>query len=115
MTTTLGNAEYESAWEEYLKDNPQDAKYKEFLSSTAKRESGFRSIQNTAGAPAYGYFQLWKTNLGGNSPEAVLKDPKKQIALAIQLLKNNISTFTDEDRKKARELGYSENAMLAGA
>ena len=107
----LGTEEFENAWKAYLQENPDDAKYKDFLTMTAQRESNFRSIQNTAGNPAYGYFQLWETNLGGNSPEEVLKDPKKQIQLAIQLLKNNISTFTDKDRKKARELGYSENAL----
>lgn len=111
----LGTEEFENAWKAYLQENPDDAKYKDFLTRTAQRESNFRSIQNTAGNPAYGYFQLWETNLGGNSPEEVLKDPKKQIQLAIQLLKNNISTFTDKDRKKAQELGYSENALLAGA
>lgn len=111
----LGTEEFEGAWREYLQENPDDAKYKDFLTRTAQRESNFRSIQNTAGNPAYGYFQLWETNLGGNSPEEVLKNPKKQIQLAIQLLKNNIRTFTDEDRKKARELGYSENALWAGA
>jgi hypothetical protein len=33
------------------------------------------------------------------------------MSLAIQLLKNNIRTFTDGDRKKAKELGFSENAL----
>lgn len=110
-----GSEEYESAWSEYLQDNPDDAKWKPLLDRIAKQESNFRSVQNYAGAPAYGYFQLWETNLGNSTPEEVLNNPNLQISLAMRLLKSNLSNFTEQDIEKASKLGYSVNAMLGGS
>jgi hypothetical protein len=54
----VGPENYEKAWDEYLKINPDAVRYKDILTKIAKKESNFRNVQNTAGAPAYGYFQL---------------------------------------------------------
>ncbi len=112
---TPGPEQYESLWGEYLSKHPEHAQFKGALTGYAKRESNFNNIQNTAGAPAYGYFQLYKGNWGSNTGEDLLKDPIKQIGLAIQLYKNNMSTFTEQDWEKGKKQGYSKDAMLAGA
>ncbi len=102
-----GPEEYEKAWQEYLKINPEASQYKDILTRIAKKESSFRNIQNTAGAPAYGYFQLWETNLGGLKPQEVLANPVKQIDLAVNLLQNNRKSLTKEDLEKLSEFGYT--------
>lgn len=113
--TITGSAEYEKAWEEYLKKDPDAAQYKNILSRIVQRESAFKNVQNYAGAPAYGYFQLWKTNLGGLTPEQVLADPVKQVELAVKLARRNMKTFTDADYQKAQQLGFTKDGMLFGA
>ena len=113
--TITGSAEFERVWDEYLQENPQDAEWRDFLTKIAKKESAFQNVQNKANAPAYGFYQLWETNLRGHTPEEVLNDPKLQIKLAIQLGKENLRNFKPEDFKKAEELGYNETAMRWGA
>ena len=110
-----GPESYEKSWEEYLQEHPEHAVFKGILDKLAKKESAFKNVQNYAGAPAYGYFQLWKTNIGSHTPQEFLNNPKVQIKQAIQLLQNNIRTFTDEDWKKGEESGYGIDSMLAGA
>ena len=107
--------EYENVWKNYLVNNPNDVQYKALLDRLAKQESNFQNIQNKAGAGAYGYFQLWANNFKGTSGESLLKDPNSQIRHAIQLMKQNISTFTESDWELGRQKGYTKNAMLAGA
>lgn len=114
-TPIRGSEDYEAAWARHLEANPQDAEWKPLLDRIAKQESNFKSVQNYAGAPAYGYYQLWETNLGDNTPEEVLNNPDLQISLAMRLLRSNLSNFTEQDIEKARNLGYSINAMLGGA
>lgn len=106
-----GPAELESAMDEYFKENPEDIEHRDFLTRIAERESSFRNVQNSAGAPAYGYFQLWETNLGNHTPEEVMEDPKLQIKLAIELDKRNLATFTQEDFELAEQKGYTKNAL----
>lgn len=110
-----GSKEFEDAWNKYSATNINASEVRDFLTRIAKRESNFQSIQNKAGAPAYGYFQLWKTNLGGYSPEEVLNNPDLQIKLAIDLDRQNMRTFTESDFARAEELGYTKNALRAGA
>lgn len=110
-----GSQEYEKAWDEYLQENPEAVEWKDFLTKIANRESGFRNVQNTSNAPAYGYFQLWHTNLQGYTPEQVISDPKLQIKLAIDLAKRNLSTFTPEDFETAQKKGFTKNALLWGS
>ena len=92
-----GPESYEESWKEYLQEHPEHAVFKGILDKLAKKESAFKNVQNYAGAPAYGYFQLLKTNIGSHTPQEFLNNPKVQIKQAIQLLQNNIRTFTDED------------------
>ena len=48
---------FEKVLDEAEKLNPEVKRYRNFLVKTAKKESAFNShIQNTAGAPYYGYF-----------------------------------------------------------
>lgn len=108
-------ADYEDVWKAYLEESPGDIEYKDLLDRLAKQESGFRNIQNTAGAGAYGYFQLWADNFKDTSGEQLLNDPVSQIRHAVQLMKNNIATFTQSDWELGKSLGYTRNAMLAGA
>lgn len=110
-----GSEDYEKAWQQHLINNPDDAKYKHFFDRIAKIESNYKSVQNYGGAPAYGYFQLWETNLGGYSPEDVLNDPEKQIKLAMQLYQNNLRTFTDQDYEQFEKLGYTRDEANAAA
>ena len=110
-----GPEEFENAWNELIAENPEYAEFRDILTRISKKESNHQSIQNKAGAPAYGYFQLWETNLGGHSPEEVMSDPKLQIKLAIGLLKQNLRTFNDKDFSKAEELGYSVASMIGGS
>ena len=110
-----GSEDFEALMDKYFEENPEDAKYRNFLTNTAKIESSFANVQNHYGAPAYGFFQLYKGNWGDNTGEDLLKDPNKQISLAIQLHKNNMSTFTDKDWEEAKKQGFTKNAMLSGA
>ena len=115
-----GPKAFEEAFEEALKINPDIAKYKNFLIRTAKRESGFNSnIQNTAGAPYYGYFQMGKNEIALTtkmSVEQFRKDPVAQILGACKLYDMNLRTI-----KKlgvydlGRERGYSDDALVSGA
>lgn len=98
-----------------------------FFAYLAKRESGFNPyIQNKAGAPAYGYFQFMQGTSGSRSWNNVAKyagvdletfrrNPEIQIKAAHKLEQAFLSQFTKEDIKRARELGYSDSALVAGA
>lgn len=98
-----------------------------FFAYLAKRESGFNPyIQNKAGAPAYGYFQFmqgtsgsrsWNniTKYAGVDLETFRKSPEIQIKAAQKLEQAFLSQFTEKDIKRARELGYSDSALVAGA
>jgi len=70
-------------WNEYVSKDPSAAKYEGILTDIANHESRFNySIKNTAGAPAYGYFQFWEdnktkniTHYSGLSIEEFLRNP----------------------------------------
>ena len=106
-----GRENIEKAFDEYFSKHPEQAEHREFLTRIMGPESSFDNVQNSAGAPAYGYFQLWKTNLQGHSPEEVMKDLQLQIKLAIDLDKRNLANFTPEDIAVAKKLGYNINAL----
>ena len=107
--------DYENEWKKYLEKHPEHAKYKETLDAFADVESKYKNVPNNAGANSFGYFQVNEINLKGIDFQEFLNDPQMQISKAIEVLKNNISTFTDEDWKKGEELGHSRLGMLAGA
>lgn len=114
-----GSAQFEKAFNEALKIDPSIARYKNFLVRTAKRESGFNShIQNTTGAPYYGYFQMGQKEIKattGLTVEQFRNDPVKQILGAVNLYKLNLKSLKalgvyDVGRNK----GYTEEALIAG-
>lgn len=98
-----------------------------FFAKLASKESGFDPyIQNKLGAPAYGYFQFMQGTSDGRSwdnitrfantdVETFRKSPELQIKAAQKLADSFLKGFSKEDYKKARELGYSDSALLAGA
>lgn len=89
--------DYENEWKKYLEKHPEHAKYKETLDAFADVESKYRNIPNSEGANSFGYFQVNEINLKGIDFQEFLNNPQMQISKAIEVLKNNIRTFTDED------------------
>lgn len=115
-----GSKSFEEAFEKALQINPNIAKYKNFLVKTAKRESGFNSyIQNTAGAPYYGYFQMGKNEIAMTtkmSVEQFRNDPVAQILGACKLYDMNLKTIKKLGvYELGREKEYSDDALVAGA
>lgn len=98
-----------------------------FFAKLAEKESGFNaSIQNLAGAPAYGYFQFMQGSANGKSWDNITRfagvdtatfrnSPELQIKAADKLANAFLKGFSKEDIKKARDLGYSDSALIAGA
>lgn len=115
-----GPEAFEKAFAQAVKINPEIKKYKNFLVKTAKRESGFNSrIQNTTGAPYYGYFQMGASEIKrttGLSVEQFRNDPVQQILGAVKLYELNLKTIKAIGVYDiGRERGYSDDALVAGA
>lgn len=101
-----------------------DPKKFEFFASIAKHESNFNpTVQNKAGAPAFGYFQFmqdgrkWNniSKFAGVDISTFRNDPILQIKAADKLANAFLAQFTEADKKRARELGYSDSALVRGA
>lgn len=104
-----------------------DAKWFDFFSKLAHKESGFDpNIQNMFGAPAYGYFQFMQGSANGRNWNNITtyantdidtfrNSPELQIQAAQKLAESFLKGLTDKDKKRARELGYSDSALVAGA
>lgn len=104
-----------------------DPKKFSFFAKLASKESGFDPyIQNKLGAPAYGYFQFMEgsangrrwdniTRFANSDIETFRNSPELQIKAAQRLADSFLKGFSQEDIKKARELGYSDSALVAGA
>lgn len=103
-----------------------------FFAKLAAKESAFNpTIQNTAGYPAWGYFQFmdgtftdsngdtrsWSNirDIANVSVEEFLNNPILQIQSADKLANKFLSSFNSEDKRLAREKGYSDSALVAGA
>ncbi len=119
-----GSAEFEQAYDEVEKVNPEAKKYRAFLTKMAQQESGFnKSIQNRAGAPAYGYFQFMQdgkkynniSTFAGTDIETFRNDPKLQIQAAIKLAKSFENGFSEEDKRIAKQKGFTHFGLLGGA
>lgn len=119
-----GLAEFNKAYDEVEKSNPEAKKYRQFLTKMAEQESGFNSaIQNRAGAPAYGYFQFMQDDkkynnirqYAGTDIETFRSNPKLQIEAAIKLAKSFEKGFSKEDLELAKKNGYSTWGLLGGA
>ncbi len=99
----------------------------DFWASLADHESGFDNrIQNRAGAPAYGYFQfmegksgkkIWDniTKFAGVDIETFRNNPVLQIQAAHKMKDKILEGFSDVDKKRAQELGYTNSALVRGA
>jgi len=101
-----------------------DPKKFEFFASIAKHESNFNpTVQNKTGAPAFGYFQFmqdgkkWNniSKFAGVDISTFRNDPVLQIKAAEKLANSFLSQFTEADKKRARELGYTDSALVRGA
>lgn len=119
-----GSTEFEQAYDEVEKTNPEARKYRAFLTRMAQKESGFnKSIQNRAGAPAYGYFQFMQdgkkynniSKYAGTDIETFRNNPKLQIEAAIKLAKSFEKGFSKEDRELAKKQGFTTFGLLGGA
>lgn len=98
-----------------------------FFARIAQQESGFNpKIQNSLGAPAYGYFQFMQGKDKGRSWDNIQRfagvdietfrnSPELQIRAADKLADSFLKGFNEKDLKRARELGYSNSALIAGA
>ena len=109
--------------ENYKKAGIDPAKF-DFFAPIAKHESNFNpTVQNKAGAPAFGYFQFmqdgkkWNniSKFAGVDIQTFRNNPILQIKAAEKLANAFLSQFTEEDKKRARELGYSDSALVRGA
>ncbi len=114
-----GSKAFEDAFKKAVTINPEVSKYKDFLVKTAKRESNFNSyIQNTTGAPYYGYFQMGQREIKsttGLSVEEFRNNPVQQILGAVKLYKMNLKTLKAlKIYSVGRERGYSDDALVAG-
>lgn len=115
-----GSKGFEEAFQKALEINPNIAKYKNFLVKTAKRESGFNhAIQNSAGAPYYGYFQMGKDEIAVTTKKTVEQfrnDPVAQILGACKLYEMNLNSIKKLGIYSiGRERGYSDDALVSGA
>lgn len=115
-----GPESFEKAFEKAVEINPEVANYRNFLVKTAKRESNFNSrIQNRAGAPYYGYFQMGKEEIKrttGLSVEQFRNDPVRQILGAVKLYKMNLTTIKAIGAYTlCKDRGYTDDAIVSGA
>lgn len=120
----VGYDGFNKAYDEVEQEMPEARMYRSLLTKLAEHESGFKmSIQNKAGAPAYGYFQFmedgqkWNniTKYSGLSIESFRKNPKAQIKAATKLAKAFQNGFKGEDLAKARSMGISMSGLIGGA
>lgn len=123
VTITYKGKGYEDFKSNYAAAGVDPKKF-EFFASLAKHESNFNpTVQNKTGAPAYGYFQFmqdgkkWNniSKFAGVDISTFRNDPILQIKAADKLANTFLSQFTEADKKRARELGYSDSALVRGA
>lgn len=124
MKNYKGLADFTKFYDEIVAEDASAANYRDFLTRIAEKESKFDStIQNTAGAPAYGYFQFMQdgkkynniSTYAGTDIETFRNNPKLQIQAAIKLAKDFERGFSDKDLEAAKSKGYNMNGLLAGA
>lgn len=115
-----GQDTFEKAFEQAASENPELRKHKDFFIKLCKHEGGFNpGIQNSAGAPYYGYFGFGQAALKQTSNytmDQFRNDPVEQIRAAGKLYNQHIQSakrlgFYD----KAKQMGYSDDAIVAGA
>lgn len=107
--------DFDLIYDEVIKSNPKAKELRGFLTEVARRESGFNpTIQNKAGAPAWGYFQFMQSDDGkynnikhyaGTDVQTFLNDPKLQIESAIKLADEFERSITKKDKIRAKAKG----------
>lgn len=119
-----GLDEFNRWYDEVEQEDPEAKNYRQFLTKMAEQESGFNStIQNKAGAPAYGYFQFMQDGkkynnisaYAGTDVETFRNNPKLQIKAAIKLAKQFERGFNKQDLELAAQKGYTKFGLLGGA
>lgn len=118
-----GESAFDKAFDEVVKEDPSAAKYRPFLTTVAKYESGFNPTIKNPNAPAYGYFQFMQDGIkynnisayAGTDIDTFLKDPKLQIKAAINLAKSMESGFSKQDIEAAAKQGITHWGLLGGA
>lgn len=125
--TITGSQEFERAYDEVEKLDPEARNRRTLLTRIAKAESGFvKDIQNRGGAPAYGYFQFMQgkyhgrnyNNIGtyaGTDINTFRNDAKLQIQAANKLAKQFMSSFSQSELDRMHKMGWTDNAIIAGA
>lgn len=115
----------------YDKSGVSEDRFK-FFTTLAEKESGFNQrIQNSAGYPAWGYFQFmdgtytesngrvrsWSNirDIAGVDVNTFLNNPVLQIQSANKLANQYLKSFNKKDLEVAREMGYTDSALVAGA
>ena len=118
-----GTEEFNRIYDEVEKEYPEAAKYRAFLTTVAKYESGFNSKAKNKNAPAWGYFQFMQDDnkynniktYAGVDTQTFLDNPKLQIIAAINLAKSMEKGFSKEDINAAKSKGITRWGMLGGA
>lgn len=113
-----GKKTFDQAFDNVIKRNPLAKKYRQVLTDIANRESGFRSVQNAAGAPAYGYFQFMQdgkkynniSRYANSDIQTFMNNPELQIEAAIKLAQEFESNITDRDKLRALKKGLDLNS-----
>lgn len=118
VRVSKGLVEFNKHFDSVAKSHPEIIPYRKFLTKTAEQESGFNSaVQNKAGAPCYGYFQMKDSNIrqAGMTVDSFRKSPEAQILAAFGLAKRFESGFSQQDRNLAAQKGYTKFGLLGGA
>lgn len=118
-----GTEAFNRIYDEVEKEYPEAAKYRAFLTTVAKYESGFNSKAKNKNAPAWGYFQFMQDDnkynniktYAGVDTQTFLDNPKLQIIAAINLAKSMERGFSKEDMAAAESKGITKWGMLGGA
>lgn len=115
INTYSGQKDFDKAFDEVIKSDTNASKWRNFLTEVARRESGFNStIQNKAGAPAWGYFQFMQSDDGkynniqhyaGTDVNTFLNDSQLQIKSAIKLVEDFDKSISNGDKLLAKRKG----------
>lgn len=122
-TPVQGSEEFNKLYDEVVKEDPEAAEYRDFLTTVANYESKYNSQAKNKYAPAWGYFQFMQDDkkynniktYAGVDTQTFLNDPKLQIKAAVKLAQAMEKGFSKEDWENAKAKGISRWGMLGGA
>lgn len=115
--------EFEKAYDEYEKINPESRRYRKFLTKVAYHESRFNKSAKNKNAPAYGYFQFMQDGkkynnisaFAGTGINEYLNNPVLQISSAVKMIDSINRQLTQKDRYRLKELGISDEGAYGMA